>query len=142
MNRPTLVLLATVTITSTSALTSDALGQSYGNQPYARPPGDTGQAVPRTSAPTAGSVEIRSPKDGAAVPAGTPVIVDYAVDPGPQGDHVHFYVNGKEVAVVRRLVGQHRVEALPAGSHEVAIKVVNSAHVPIGIESAITLHAR
>jgi hypothetical protein len=52
VNRPTFALLATVTITGTPALTRDALGQVYGYQPYGRPPGDTGQLVPRTGAQT------------------------------------------------------------------------------------------
>lgn len=104
--------------------------------------GGAALAEPETTSPKAGSVEIRSPADGATVPAGKPITVGYAVDPGPKGDHVHFYVDGKEIAVVRKLEGDYQVEALPPGQHEVAIKVVNSAHVPIGIESAITLQAR
>jgi hypothetical protein len=87
----------------------------------------------------AASVTIHAPKDGSELQADQPVQISYQVTPGPKGDHVHLYVNGKEVAILRRLEGTHETSPLSAGRHELAIKVVNRAHVPIGVEALVTV---
>jgi hypothetical protein len=89
-----------------------------------------------------GSVTISSPEDGARLKAGQPITLSYRVLPGPQGDHVHVYVDGDEVAILRELEGNFVLDPLPLGRHELAIKVVNRGHVPIGVESAIHVEVR
>lgn len=120
-----------------------ATAQPYG---YNRAPEYVpyGDRPPQRSATEqgAGSVTISSPQSGAVLSSSQPVILEYAVDPGPRGDHVHVYANGREVAVVRRLKGRHSVGHLPPGLYELAIKVVNRIHVPIGIEAAIKVEVR
>lgn len=115
-------------------LTATALAnaQSYGGQP------------PQKSMTNKmeGSVTISSPQSGATLSSRQPVMLDYSVDPGPKGDHVHVYVNGREVDVVRRLKGRHNVGSLPPGSYEIAIKVVNRIHVPIGVEASVKVEVR
>ena len=60
------------------------------------------------------SVTISSPANGAKV--GTSGInVAYDVVTGPKGDHVHFYVDDKEVKVLRQLKGTYTVDSLKAG---------------------------
>jgi hypothetical protein len=92
--------------------------------------------VAQTQAP---SVIIQAPQDGAALAAGEPVELQYKVVPGPRGDHIHVYVDGAEVAILRELEGTYTVAPQGPGPHELAIKVVNRAHVPIGVESAVTV---
>jgi hypothetical protein len=87
-------------------------------------------------------VTILAPASGAKVQAGQPVALEYRVVPGPQGDHVHVYVDGTEVAVVKQLEGSYQVAPLEAGPHELAIKIVNRGHVPIGVESSVKVEAR
>lgn len=80
------------------------------------------------------------PPDGAKLDAMTQNRIDYEVVPGPRGDHVHFYVDGKEAAILRKLSGSHSLEALPPGAHALCIKVVNKAHVPIGVEQCVKVN--
>jgi len=83
------------------------------------------------------SVTILSPADGATLDLMAENRVQYAVVPGPHGDHVHFYVNGDEVAVLRQLKGSYLLGSLPEGGHALCIKVVNKNHTPIGVEQCI-----
>lgn len=86
-----------------------------------------------------GSVTIHSPQDGATHDAGKPLVIEYSVNPGPSGDHVHIYVDADEVAIVRQLEGSHTLKALAPGMRNVCIKVVNKAHVPIGVEGCVNI---
>ena len=120
-----------------------ATAQPYG---YKRAPEyvpDGGQPPQRSATEQGtGSVTISSPQSGAELSRSQPVVLEYEVDPGPRGDHVHVYVNGREVDVVRRLKGRHSVGRLAPGLHELTIKVVNRTHVPVGIEAAIKVEVR
>lgn len=117
------------------AATAPANAQPYGS--YGGQPPQRGMAEKME-----GSVTISSPQSGATLSSRQPVMLDYSVDPGPKGDHVHVYVNGREVDVVRRLKGRHNVGNLPPGSYEIAIKVVNRIHVPIGVEASVKVEVR
>lgn len=90
------------------------------------------------AAPAAeGSVTIASPRDGAKLDARGPHTVSYEVAPGPGGHHVHLYVDGKEIAILRRLKGSHVLKTLAPGHREICVKVVSNAHAPIGVEKCI-----
>ena len=117
-------------------------GQPYGYRPppYPAPayPGRYPQPQQKASAAeTRASVDILAPQDGAAVSRSESLMLEYDVVPGPKGDHVHVYVDGREVAILRELKGRYEVGRLRPGRHELAIKVVNRAHVPIGVESSV-----
>jgi hypothetical protein len=84
-----------------------------------------------------GKVQITSPADGATLDAMNENRLAYDVDPGPRGDHVHVYVDNKEVGILRKLKGSHLLESLDAGKRSLCVKVVNKAHVPIGLEKCI-----
>lgn len=84
-----------------------------------------------------GKVLITSPADGATLDAMDENRLVYAVDPGPRGDHVHVYVDNKEVGILRKLKGSYLLESLDAGKRKLCVKVVNKAHVPVGIEQCI-----
>ena len=86
------------------------------------------------------SVTISSPADGAKV--GTSGIkVAYDVVTGPKGDHVHFYVDDKEVKVLHELKSTYTVDSLKAGAHTLCIKIVDKGHTPIGVEKCIKVTA-
>lgn len=85
-------------------------------------------------------VKITFPADGAKLDAMSQSRVDYEVSPGPRGDHVHIYMDGKETAVLRKLSGSHPLDAMTAGAHTLCIKVVNKAHVPIGVEKCVKVN--
>ncbi|GAB4303699.1 MAG: hypothetical protein Kow0096_25840 [Thiohalomonadaceae bacterium] len=84
-----------------------------------------------------GSVSITAPQEGARLDAMAENRISYAVEPGPRGDHVHLYVDGKEVAVLRRLQGSYALPTMESGNREVCIKVVNKGHTPIGVEQCV-----
>jgi hypothetical protein len=83
------------------------------------------------------SVTITSPIDGEKLDAMAQTRVTYEVVPGPNADHVHLYVDGKEVAILRQLKGTHTLETMATGAHDICIKVVNKAHTPVGVEKCI-----
>lgn len=84
-----------------------------------------------------GKVQITSPASGATLDAMDDNALVYEVDPGPRGDHVHIYVDGKETGILRKLKGSYTLEALSAGKRDICVKVVNKAHVPVGIEQCV-----
>lgn len=89
-----------------------------------------------------GSVHILAPADGAQLDAFDANPIRYEVVPGPNGDHVHLYVDDREVAILRKLQGSYTPETLAPGRHTLCIKVVNKAHVPIGVQQCITVDVR
>ncbi len=93
--------------------------------------------IPALAASAEASVKITSPADGAKLDAMEQTKLVYAVIPGPRGDHVHVYADNKEVGILRSLAGSYTLETLSAGGHTICVKVVNKAHVPIGVEKCI-----
>jgi hypothetical protein len=123
----------------------------YGPPGYGAPPGygragygpvSAAQSGENPAQAQAASVIISEPKDGAQLNGGEQVTLKYKVVPGPQGDHVHVYVDGEEVAILRELEGSYAVGPLTPGRHKVGIKVVNRAHVPIGVASSVAIYVK
>jgi len=94
-------------------------------------------ALPLAAQADTGAVTIVSPADNATLNAKAENRISYDVTPGPQGDHTHLYVDGKEIAVLRELKGSYALKSLTPGPHEMCIKVVNKNHTPIGIEKCV-----
>ena len=87
-----------------------------------------------------GSVAISSPKQGAHVDAGKDIELVYDISLGDKGDHTHLYIDEKEILTLRNLKGSHSLGTLPAGHHEICVKVVNKAHTPIGPQQCVNVH--
>jgi hypothetical protein len=85
----------------------------------------------------AATVKIISPEDGAKLDAMAQNKVTYDVNPGPNGDHIHLYVDGDEAALLRKLKGAYTLDSLAPGDHRICIKVVNKNHTPIGAEGCV-----
>lgn len=96
--------------------------------------GLTGGAV---SAAEEGSVKITSPEDGATLNRTADNKVAYVVTPGPGGHHVHLYVDDAEVGILKQLTGSYPLPALDTGPHNICIRVVNRAHVPVGLVGCV-----
>jgi hypothetical protein len=86
-----------------------------------------------------GKVTITSPKPGATLDAMEENQLVYEVDPGPRGDHVHVYVDNQEVGILRKLKGSYTLETLSPGKRNLCVKVVNKAHVPVGIDQCVEI---
>lgn len=82
-------------------------------------------------------VRIDEPKEGATLDAKAKNALAYEYQPAPPGDHVHAYVDGKQVAVLRERKGRYPLESLSPGMHEVCVKMVDKAHVPIGVDQCV-----
>lgn len=85
-------------------------------------------------------VKIKSPIAGAKLDAMGQTKLVYEVVPGPRGDHIHVYVDNKEVGILRQLTGSYTLESLAPGARNICIKVVNKAHVPIGVEQCVKVN--
>ncbi len=86
-------------------------------------------------------VTITSPANGATVKAAEKMKLTYEAVPGPDGDHLHLYVDGKRVDVIRELKGTTEV-ALSPGSHHVCMQVNTKGHSPVGSETCIDVSAK
>jgi hypothetical protein len=86
------------------------------------------------------SVTISSPPDGAKISRKSKIEVAYEVVPGPNGDHVHLYVDDKEAVVIRKLKSSYTVEPLDPGKHAICIKIVNKGHTPIGSQACTNIN--
>ncbi len=111
--------------------------------PILRPFGLAGAALmalafaPVHDAQAEPGVHIQAPANGAKLDAMEQNRVVYKVDPGPRGDHVHLYVDGKEVAILREREGSYPLETLAPGAHELCVKIVNKGHTPIGLQDCV-----
>lgn len=85
------------------------------------------------------SVTISAPEDGATLDVMEQNQIAYSVTPGPKGDHVHVYVDDAEVDILRSLEGSYTLPSLEPGQRNLCIKVVNRAHVPIGVEDCVNV---
>lgn len=84
-----------------------------------------------------GKVVITAPANGATLDPLDENRLVYDVEPGPRGDHVHVYIDDREVGILRKLKGSYLLETPSSGTHNLCVKVVNKAHVPVGIEQCI-----
>lgn len=89
-----------------------------------------------------GKVTISSPAEGAMVAAGKPVSINYEADVGSSGNHLHLYVDGKRVDVIRKLKGTTEVESLAPGKHRLCLAVNTKGHAPTGTESCVNVTAQ
>ncbi|MGH7478743.1 MAG: hypothetical protein ACREJ8_04030 [Candidatus Methylomirabilales bacterium] len=87
-------------------------------------------------------VRIFTPSDGATLTAKGPNTLSYeAVTGASKGNHVHVYVDCKEVATLHHLKGNYSLKGLTPGTREICVKVANKAHVPIGVDHCIRVTA-
>lgn len=87
-----------------------------------------------------GSVNISSPQNGDKFSPKTDIELVYDIALGDKGDHTHLYVDEKEILTLRNLKGSHALGTLPAGKHDICIKVVNKAHTPIGPQQCVNVN--
>jgi hypothetical protein len=89
-----------------------------------------------------GKVTIAAPLDGATLDSLGDNHLVYEVEPGPRGDHVHVYADDQEIGILRKLKGSYSLTGLSMGKHAICIKVVNKAHVPVGIEQCVQVSVK
>jgi len=82
-------------------------------------------------------IEISSPAEGAKLDAMEQNKMTYNVTLGPGGDHIHVYIDGSEVGLLREMKGTYTLENMAPGGHEICIKIVNKNHTPIGVDRCV-----
>jgi len=88
------------------------------------------------------SITITAPEDGAVLDAGEVYQLQYAVVPGPGGDHFHVWVDGERGPGVHTMQGTYDLPKLAPGTHTITVKVVDKGHVPTGPEKTIHVQVK
>jgi hypothetical protein len=95
-------------------------------------------SLPTLGAENKAFINILAPADGAKFSVqGTNKLSYEAATGASKGNHVHVYVDGKEVGTLHHLKGDYTFKKLALGTHKVCVKVANRAHVPIGVERCV-----
>lgn len=86
-----------------------------------------------------GFITILSPKDREELSFTRAVIMKYEMAPGQKGNHVHFYVDGDNIGMTRIKKGSFDLGRLKQGKRILTMKLVNSRHIPLGLEAFIVV---
>lgn len=86
-----------------------------------------------------GFITILSPKDRAELSFTKAIIMKYEMAPGKKGNHVHFYVDGENIGMTRLKKGSFDLGRLKQGKRILTMKLVNSRHIPLGLEAFIVV---
>jgi hypothetical protein len=89
-----------------------------------------------------GSVTISSPADGAVVTPDDDVELTYEATKGPNGDHLHLYLDGKRIDVIHAMKGKAEVGMLDPGKHHICLAVNTAAHIATGAEKCIDITSK
>jgi hypothetical protein len=92
-----------------------------------------------------GSLTISSPQNGSIVVANTMLKLTYNVKLGPEGNHLHIYVDDQKPIVVRNVAGCPCTVDLPAlsvGKHVILIDEARADHSLTGVKSSIVITAK
>lgn len=58
------------------------------------------------------------------------VLVGMDIDKGSRGDHIHFYLDGKNQGVVRS--NTYKIKGLGKGRHKIEAKLASKGHAEVG----------
>ncbi len=89
-----------------------------------------------------GKITITSPADGAMIGSSDKIKLSYEAVPGPEGDHLHLFIDGKQMDVLRQLKGTAEIGSLAPGKHHICIVVNNKGHVPTGVEGCVNVTSK
>ena len=98
-------------------------------------------ANPVLAADSAGSITITAPVNGAVLPGAMGNKLDFNVHLGPNGNHVHIYVDDQDPIVFRDVSHCPCSVALPklsSGKHTIVVKEATSGHAMTGVQSSVT----
>jgi hypothetical protein len=88
------------------------------------------------------SVTISSPHNGAKFRPWTEVDIVYEATLGPNGDHVHLYVDSGKAVVLSALKGSYPAGTLVEGAHKICINVVDKSHTPLGAQDCVNVNVQ
>ena len=82
-------------------------------------------------------VVISSPAEGAKISPTSKIEVVFEATPGPNGDHLHLYVDDGKAVVLRALKGSHTLQPLAPGKHGICARLVNKEHAEVGAQACV-----
>lgn len=100
---------------------------------------------PVWAADSAGAITISSPVNGAVLASGAGNKLQFNVSLGPNGNHVHIYVDDQSPIVdrdVSRCPCSIDLPTLSSGTHTIAVKEATSGHAMTGVQSAVTVSVK
>jgi hypothetical protein len=89
-----------------------------------------------------GNIIINSPANGATVSAQNKVFLSYEAMFGKNGDHMHLYVDGNRVDILRQEKATTDLDVLPPGKHHICLEVNTKGHVSTGVESCVDVTSK
>jgi tricorn protease-like protein len=89
-----------------------------------------------------GKVTILPPADGTVVSTKDKVTVSYEAVWGPKGNHLHFYLDGHRVGILRQDKGTAEVSIPMAGKHELCLEIETSWHFSTDVKQCVTVTAQ
>jgi len=98
--------------------------------------------VSTTALADGGKVTFLAPADGAVVSTKDKVTVSYEAEWGPKGNHLHFYLDGHRVGILRQDKGTTDVSIPTAGKHELCLEIETSWHFSTGVKQCISVTAQ
>lgn len=84
-----------------------------------------------------GKINIWSPLSGEEVSTKHKVPISYESILGSDGDHLHLYVDGKRVDILREKNGTAEVGPLALGKHHICLEENTKAHVSTGVQTCV-----
>ena len=89
-----------------------------------------------------GKITINFPANGAILSAKDKLAINYDAVLGPTGDHLHLYVDGERIDVLRQLKGSTELEPMTPGIHHICLAENTKSHVATGPETCIDVTAQ
>lgn len=89
-----------------------------------------------------GKITISSPANGAMVSAKGKVPVNYEAVLSSSGDHLHLYVDGERIDVLRQIKGSTELDALAPGKHKICLTENTKSHAATGLETCVDVTAQ
>jgi hypothetical protein len=99
-------------------------------------------ATPVFAADSAGSITITAPANGAMLQSGSGNKLEFNVHLGPNGNHVHIYVDDQSPIIDRDIHNCPCSIDLPTpspGKHTIAVKEATVSHALTGVEGTTTV---
>ncbi len=89
-----------------------------------------------------GSITLLAPPDGAVVSISQPVTIKWEAVWGPDGNHLHVYLDDRRMDVVREAKGSDDIRILLPGKHQICLAIETRWHSPTGVQKCIAVTAK
>lgn len=89
-----------------------------------------------------GSIKILQPADGAVVSISAPVTIKWRAVWGPDGNHLHVYLDERRMDVVREPEGSDDIRILLPGKHQICLAIETRWHFPTGVRQCVEVTAK